>query len=344
MDTAVDAGRARRRSGSCSASSSASRPRCAALARAHRDTPMAGRTLLQQAVPTTFGLQGRRAGSWPCSTPATAFASCGIASRRSSAARRGRSRRSATGASRSRRSSPRSSGSPSRRVPWHANRVRVAELGAALEIAAGVLAKIALDLAAPRADRGRRGPGGRRGRRLVRDAAEAQPGRLRCGRGPAPRSCAAMRRCSSGSLAGEHERGAGAGRPSGTRSRARSRTTGRRRSRAGEGARRARGRRGAHAREPRSARAGSSSRSGSRSSSRSASGGRGARRSCGTRRSGGGERRHARRRSSSRSTRGSTPDEIARADGPDDLPRLRRRIRRPCARTLRARTAHGKEP
>src|SRR5918999_1223628 len=29
---------------------------CARLARAHRDTPMAGRTLMQQAVPTTFGL------------------------------------------------------------------------------------------------------------------------------------------------------------------------------------------------------------------------------------------------------------------------------------------------
>src|SRR5688572_23063037 len=29
---------------------------CAALAEAHRSTPMAGRTLLQQAVPITFGL------------------------------------------------------------------------------------------------------------------------------------------------------------------------------------------------------------------------------------------------------------------------------------------------
>ena len=29
---------------------------CAALAREHRSTPMAARTLLQQAVPTTFGL------------------------------------------------------------------------------------------------------------------------------------------------------------------------------------------------------------------------------------------------------------------------------------------------
>jgi 3-carboxy-cis,cis-muconate cycloisomerase len=30
---------------------------CARLADVHRDTPMAGRTLLQQAVPTTFGLK-----------------------------------------------------------------------------------------------------------------------------------------------------------------------------------------------------------------------------------------------------------------------------------------------
>src|SRR2546430_14365275 len=30
---------------------------CARLARAHRETPMAGRTLLQQAVPITFGLK-----------------------------------------------------------------------------------------------------------------------------------------------------------------------------------------------------------------------------------------------------------------------------------------------
>jgi 3-carboxy-cis,cis-muconate cycloisomerase len=32
-------------------------------------------------------------------------------------------------------------------VPWHTNRVRVAELGAALDVAAGVVAKIALDVA-----------------------------------------------------------------------------------------------------------------------------------------------------------------------------------------------------
>src|SRR5262249_60707525 len=36
---------------------------CAGLARDHRSTPMAARTLLQQAVPTTFGL---KAAGWLC--------------------------------------------------------------------------------------------------------------------------------------------------------------------------------------------------------------------------------------------------------------------------------------
>src|SRR6185312_14165492 len=38
---------------------------CAALAREHRETIMAGRTLLQQAVPTTFGL---KAAGWLVAT------------------------------------------------------------------------------------------------------------------------------------------------------------------------------------------------------------------------------------------------------------------------------------
>ena len=43
-------------------------------------------------------------------------------------------------------------------LPWHANRVRVAELGAALAVVVVPLAKIAGDVPA-RADRGRRGLG-----------------------------------------------------------------------------------------------------------------------------------------------------------------------------------------
>ena len=51
--------------------------------------------------------------------------------------------------------------------------------------------------AAPRPDRGRRGQGGWRGRRVVGDAAQAQPRRLDVDEGRAPRSPAAMLPCSS---------------------------------------------------------------------------------------------------------------------------------------------------
>ena len=85
------------RSGSCSPSSIASPPRARSLARSHRDTPMAGRTLLQQAVPTTFGL---KAAGWlvavlDARTQARRAAARG-ASPRSSAARPARWPRSAS--------------------------------------------------------------------------------------------------------------------------------------------------------------------------------------------------------------------------------------------------------
>ena len=74
---------------------------CASLADAHRSTPMAGRTLLQQAVPITFGL---KAAGWLVSVrrgsraPRQVLRPSGL--RSSSAARPARSRRSATGARR----------------------------------------------------------------------------------------------------------------------------------------------------------------------------------------------------------------------------------------------------
>ena len=126
------------RSGSCSTSSTASRRRCARLARSHRDTPMAGRTLLQQAVPTTFGL---KAAGWLVglldARARLARAAPATGSRRSSAAPPERSRRSASTARRSRASSRVELGLAEPTLPWHTNRVRIAELGAALEIAAG---------------------------------------------------------------------------------------------------------------------------------------------------------------------------------------------------------------
>ena len=81
-------------------------------------------------------------------------------------------------------------------VPWHANRVRVAELGAALRIAARGAREDRARPAAPRPDRGRRGQGGWGGRRVVGDAAQAQPRRLDVDEGrrrARPRPCLGAR-------------------------------------------------------------------------------------------------------------------------------------------------------
>jgi 3-carboxy-cis,cis-muconate cycloisomerase len=119
---------------------------CAALAREHRDTVMAGRTLLQQAVPTTFGLKA--AGWLVAVTDATGrlleVRQNGLAAQLGGAAGTlsaldDRGLELAGLYARELRLAEAT-------VPWHANRVRVAELGAALEVAAGVVAKVGLDL------------------------------------------------------------------------------------------------------------------------------------------------------------------------------------------------------
>ena len=95
----------------------------------HRATPMAARTLLQQAVPTTFGL---KAAGW---LVALLDARRGLAARRdclAPARRRGGDARRARDAGLEvlRALRARSSGSPSRPLPWHVEPRRVAELGA----------------------------------------------------------------------------------------------------------------------------------------------------------------------------------------------------------------------
>lgn len=113
---------------------------CARLADEHRATVMAGRTLLQQATPTTFGL---KAAGWLVALvhardlpelPAqlggaagtlAAFGDRGLDVRRRFAAELGLREPELT---------------------WHADRGPVARLGAALGIAAGACAKIALDV------------------------------------------------------------------------------------------------------------------------------------------------------------------------------------------------------
>jgi 3-carboxy-cis,cis-muconate cycloisomerase len=118
---------------------------CADLAQRHRDTPMVGRTLLQQAVPITFGL---KAAGWLVAVEEAAdrlarirlelplqlggaagtlasLGDCGLSVMAGLARRLGLAEPV---------------------LPWHAARGRIAELGAGLAIAAGVLAKIALDV------------------------------------------------------------------------------------------------------------------------------------------------------------------------------------------------------
>jgi 3-carboxy-cis,cis-muconate cycloisomerase len=116
---------------------------CAGLAEAHRSTPIAARTLLQQAVPTTFGL---KAAGWLVAV---------VDARRNLAAVRLPAQ---LGGAAGTLALLGDAGPEVLRLfaaeldlaepvlPWHSHRGRVAELGAALAVAAGAVAKIALDV------------------------------------------------------------------------------------------------------------------------------------------------------------------------------------------------------
>ena len=119
---------------------------CAALAESHRDTPMAARTLLQQAVPTTFGL---KAAGWLV----------GLLDARRGLARAREDLPAQLGSAAGTLAPLGDAGVEVSRLfaaelglaepllPWHTNRVRIAELGSALAITAGAAGKIGLDLA-----------------------------------------------------------------------------------------------------------------------------------------------------------------------------------------------------
>ncbi len=179
---------------------------CARLADEHRATPMAGRTLLQQAVPTTFGL---KAAGW---LVGVVDARARLAAVRAAGAAR-RRRRNARGARRPRaggaaRCSLRSSVSPSRCCRGTRAARRVAELGDALAAVARGVREDRPRRRAARADRGRRGLGGRR-RRLVDDAAQAEPDARGRSRARARAACTRRPACSRRGEH-EHERAAGA--------------------------------------------------------------------------------------------------------------------------------------
>jgi 3-carboxy-cis,cis-muconate cycloisomerase len=119
---------------------------CARLAREHRGTVMAGRTLLQQAVPITFGL---KAAGWVHGVAGARVRLCELRGRLPAQLGGPTGTLAAFGD----RGPAVLAGYAARLglaeppLPWHGARGPVAELGAALAIAAGAVEKIALDIA-----------------------------------------------------------------------------------------------------------------------------------------------------------------------------------------------------
>jgi 3-carboxy-cis,cis-muconate cycloisomerase len=119
---------------------------CARLAEEHRGTIMAGRTLLQQALPTTFGL---KAGGWLVSVlevrrKLSEVRDRGLAAQLGGAvgtlASLGKSGVSVLG------EFARELELAEPTVPWHTDRTRISEIGGSLSLVAGVLGKISLDV------------------------------------------------------------------------------------------------------------------------------------------------------------------------------------------------------
>ena len=119
---------------------------CARLAAEHRSTVMAGRTLMQQALPTTFGL---KAAGWLVSTLEAWWRlldvrGAGLAAELGGAA--GTLASLGGDGLEVLRGFAEELGLPEPVVPWHAARLRIAGLGNALSLVAGVVQKIALDI------------------------------------------------------------------------------------------------------------------------------------------------------------------------------------------------------
>jgi 3-carboxy-cis,cis-muconate cycloisomerase len=116
---------------------------CARLAEEHRDTPMAARTLLQQALPTTFGL---KVAGWLSAVLAARrrLRNLPLAVQLGGAAGTLASLGPEGPAAVERVAEALGLGAPE--LPWHSDRGRVGELGAALVLAAGAAEKAGLDL------------------------------------------------------------------------------------------------------------------------------------------------------------------------------------------------------
>jgi 3-carboxy-cis,cis-muconate cycloisomerase len=119
---------------------------CARLAETHRGTAMAGRTLGQQALPTTFGL---KAAGWLVAVEEAAAGLERVGTERLAAQLGGAAGTLASLGPAGTEVASRYAaelGLAEPALPWHTNRVRVAELAGALGTAAGALGKVALDV------------------------------------------------------------------------------------------------------------------------------------------------------------------------------------------------------
>ena len=192
---------------SCSPSSTASRTVARSSPAAHRSTPMAARTLLQQAVPTTFGL---KAAGW--------LVAVLEARRRLAAVRDERLAAQLGGAAGTLaalgddalevvRLYAQELGLVEPVLPWHANRQRVAELGAALDAAAGRPRRSAATSCSSRRPRWARSPRRRAG------GSSTMPQKRNPVRSTLAVACARLAHAHAGVLLGElaheHERAVG---------------------------------------------------------------------------------------------------------------------------------------
>jgi 3-carboxy-cis,cis-muconate cycloisomerase len=119
---------------------------CARLAREHRSTPMAGRTLLQQAVPTTFGL---KAAGWLTGMRDARTLVMRVRDERLCAQLGGGvGSLSALGARAAevRRLYAHELDLCDPQLPWHTNRIALIEIGAALAAVTAAAAKIGSDI------------------------------------------------------------------------------------------------------------------------------------------------------------------------------------------------------
>jgi 3-carboxy-cis,cis-muconate cycloisomerase len=118
----------------------------AGLARAYRDAPMAARTLLRRAVPTTFGL---KAAGWMVALDESADRLAAVRQTRLAVQYGGaagtRAGLSGQGA-RIARAMAGDLGLAEAVLPWHTDRGRIAELAGALGAAAGTAGKVARDI------------------------------------------------------------------------------------------------------------------------------------------------------------------------------------------------------